>query len=104
DSELEMNQIDFLRARYPALTIGFSTHECNDWQSSMMIAYAKGARTFERHIDIDSDGIPVSPYCSQPDQIDGWFKAFQRAREMCGSAGTQKRIPAQKETAYLDSL
>ena len=32
----------------------------------MLIAYAKGARTFERHIDIDADGIPVSPYCSQP--------------------------------------
>ena len=31
---------------------------------SMLIAYAKGARTFERHIDIDADGMTVSPYCS----------------------------------------
>src|SRR5215475_13925300 len=46
DRELEMNQIDFLRARYPRHTIGFSTHEHSDWQSSMLIAYAKGARTF----------------------------------------------------------
>src|SRR5581483_6520812 len=104
DSELEMNQIDFLRARYPALTIGFSTHECNDWQSSMFIAYAKGARTFERHIDIDADGIPVSPYCSLPEHIDTWFKAFYKAKEMCGASGTQKRMPPQKETEYLDSL
>jgi N-acetylneuraminate synthase len=104
DSELEMNQIDFLRARYPLHTIGFSTHEHRDWANSILIAYAKGARTFERHIDIDAGGIPVSPYCSQPHQIDAWFRAFQKAREMCGSPGTQKRIPPQKEIAYLDSL
>ena len=79
DRELELNQIDFLRVRYPSHTIGFSTHEHADWRSSMLIAYAKGARTFERHIDIDADGKPVSPYCSLPEQADTWFKAFQKA-------------------------
>lgn len=104
DRELEMNQIDFLKSRYPHHTIGFSTHECNDWTSSMFIAYAKGARTFERHIDIAADGISVSPYCSLPEQIDTWFKAFHKAKEMCGAPGTQKRMPPQKEIQYLDSL
>jgi N-acetylneuraminate synthase len=104
DQELEMNQIDFLRARYPSLTIGFSTHEHSDWYSSMLIAYAKGARTFERHIDIDGDGTQVSPYCSTPAQVDTWFKAFHKAKEMCGAPGTQKRIPPQQEVRYLDSL
>jgi sialic acid synthase SpsE len=104
DRELEMNQIDYLRARYPSHTIGFSTHEHSDWRSSMLIAYAKGARTFERHIDIESDGIPVSPYCSKPEQVDAWFKAFHKAKEMCGAPGTQKRIPPLKEIQYLDSL
>jgi len=104
DRELELNQIDFLRARYPAHTIGFSTHECSDWTSSMLIAYAKGARTFERHVDIDSDGAAVSPYCSLPEQADTWFKAFHKAKEMCGAPGTQKRIPPAKEIQYLDLL
>lgn len=104
DRDLEMNQIDFLRARYPHNTIGFSTHEYHDWTSSMLIAYAKGARTFERHIDIDSDGIPVSPYSSRPEQTDTWFKSYAKAREMCGGSGTQKRIPPPRETEYLDSL
>ena len=104
DNELEMNQIDFLNNRYPNNTIGFSTHECTDWSSSMLIAYAKGARTFERHIDIDADGIPVSPYCSKPEQIDTWFKAFQKAQEMCGNSGTAKRIPPEREIQYLDGL
>ncbi len=104
DHELELNQIDFLRQRYPSNVIGFSSHECRDWRSSIKIAYAKGARTFERHIDINADGIPVSPYCSLPEQIDEWFKAYKKAVEMCGPPGTQKRIPPQKEIQYLDTL
>jgi sialic acid synthase SpsE len=103
DRELELNQIDFLRNRYPSNTIGFSTHEFQDWTASMLIAYSKGARTFERHIDI-GDGKAVTPYCSGPEQIDGWFKSYHKAREMCGAPGTQKRLPPQKEIAYLDSL
>jgi sialic acid synthase SpsE len=104
DRELELNQIDFLHNRYPHLTIGLSTHENTDWVNSMLIAYAKGARTFERHVDIDADGMKVSPYCSLPEQVDTWFKAFQKAKEMCGADGTQKRIPGERETSYLDSL
>ena len=104
DRELELNQIDYLRARYPSHTIGFSTHEHADWSSSMLIAYAKGARTFERHIDIEADGIPVAPYCSRPEQVDAWFKAYHKAKEMCGAPGTQKRMPPVKEIQYLDSL
>ena len=34
DPELEINQIDFLRNRFPNNTIGFSTHEYSDWTYS----------------------------------------------------------------------
>lgn len=104
DSELELNQIDFLRNRYPENTIGFSTHEYTDWSNSMLAAYAKGARMFERHIDIQTEGVKVSPYCSLPHQLDEWFRAFHKAKEMCGAPGTQKRIPPKRETEYLDAL
>ena len=104
DRELELNQVDFLKSRYPSLVIGLSTHEYGDWTTSITIAYAKGARTFERHIDIEHNEHPVSPYCSLPHQIDQWFKAYKKVVEMCGSPGTQKRIPPEKEITYLDSL
>ena len=104
DDELELNQIDFLRTRFPDQAVGFSTHECHDWTSSMLVAYAKGARTFERHIDIEMDGVPVSPYCSLPHQIDAWFKAFKQAKRICGPPGAQKRVPPEKEVRYLESL
>lgn len=104
DSELDLHQIDFLKKRYPDLVIGFSSHEYTDWESSVMIAYAKGARTFERHIDIDDGCIPVSSYCTLPEQADRWFKAFNKAKEMCGAEDSTKRVPPQKEVQYLDAL
>jgi sialic acid synthase SpsE len=104
DDELDLNQIDFLRARYPGAVIGFSTHECTDWESSIMIAYAKGARTFERHVDVDADGIAVAPYCTLPEQAERWFKAFNKAKEMCGGPASAKRVPPEKEVRYLDEL
>src|SRR3989344_3425490 len=104
DSELELNQIDFLKNRYPHHAVGFSSHEYHDWNRSMLISYAKGARTWERHIDIEMDGVPVSPYCSLPHQIDTWFKAYHKARAMCGGAAINKRVPPPHEIKYLDEL
>jgi N-acetylneuraminate synthase len=104
DGDLEINQIDFLRSRYPENVIGFSTHEMTDWASSVMIAYAKGARTFERHIDIEDNGIPVSKYCTLPHQADQWFKAWKKVVEMSGAPGTQKRVPPKREIEYLNGL
>jgi sialic acid synthase SpsE len=104
DHELELNQIDFLRERYPEAVIGFSSHEYRTWDASMLIAYGKGARTFERHIDLDEDGVAVSPYCSLPHQIDAWFHAFKKAKEMCGGSATERRFIPQKEIDYLDCL
>jgi len=103
DSEAELNQIDFLRERYPDHAIGYSCHEYHDWTSSIKISYGKGARTFERHIDINDDGFEVALYSSLPHQIDEWFKAWHKAREMCGNSSKQRRVPLTREIAYLDS-
>lgn len=104
DSELELNQIDYLKSRYPTHVIGFSTHEMTDWSNSMLISYAKGARTWERHIDIDYNNVPVSSYCSLPHQVDEWYRAFHKAVEMCGGSSESRRNVSQKERKYLDEL
>jgi N-acetylneuraminate synthase len=104
DDDLELNQIDYFRQRYPGHVIGFSTHEYRDWEASMLLSYAKGARTWERHIDIDSDGIAVSPYCSLPEQVDRWLKAFHKAKEMCGGSSDARRVLPRREVEYLDGL
>lgn len=104
DHELELNQIDFLRKRYPETTIGLSTHEYRSWTYSIILAYAKGARTFERHIDIDTPDHPISPYCSTPEQVRHWFEAFHKAKEMCGGSAEERRRLSQPEVEYLDAL
>lgn len=104
DHQLELNQIDYLRSRYPGHVIGLSTHEYHDWEASMYISYAKGARTWERHIDIDHGGIDVSPYCSKPEQVDTWFKAFKRAQIMSGGSSDSRRVLPREEIEYLDAL
>jgi len=70
----------------------------------MFISYAKGARTWERHVDIDDGEYTVSPYCSLPEQIDEWLTAYHLAKEMSGASGLQKRIPVKREVEYLDKL
>lgn len=104
DDELNLNQIDYLKNRFPNHVVGLSTHEYHDWHSSMLISYGKGARTWERHIDIDYEGVPVSNYCSLPHQVDEWFKAYHKAVEMCGGPSDARRVISKKEVEYLDAL
>ena len=104
--ELELNQIDFLRDRYPNNVVGISTHESHeteDYIQCMYIAVAKGVRLFERHIDIDLDDHKISSYSYTPKQIDGWFKAFNKAKEMCGGPGSERKLPMKKEIDFLDN-
>ena len=103
DKDLNLNQIDLLKLRYPNHMIGFSTHEYHDWSSSLLMAYAKGARTFERHVDLDLGDYPVSPYCSLPHQISQWFEAYKTAQTMCGKNAGPREI-SEQEKFYLNNL
>lgn len=102
---LDMAQIDLLRSLFPQNVIGFSTHERNeDIGDAMIMAYAKGARTFERHIDIANEEKGVSPYCSLPEDFDKWVKAYKKAVAMNGTAIACRRDIPVRETKYLDAL
>jgi N-acetylneuraminate synthase len=74
----------------------------------MYISYAKGARTWERHIDIPypngHEQKEVSSYCSLPHQVDEWFKAFNKSAIMCGDTHGKRRVIDEKESNYLHSL
>ncbi len=99
--ECELNQIDYLLGRYPGHTIGFSSHEHDDWVHSMTMSYAKGARTFERHIDIETDGQAIADYSCTPAEIDLWFGAFHAAKKYCGSSPKHRAEPLHRETEFL---
>jgi len=106
--ELNLNQLDVLKERYPEVTLGFSSHEYQDPTASTLMSYAKGARTWERHIDIPypagHEQSRVSPYCLIPAQAELWFKAFHLAKEMCGSVQNGWRDISEEEIQYLHAL
>lgn len=102
---MDLAQIDLLLKLFPDNVIGLSTHEHNDHiDDAIMMAYAKGARTFERHIDIPNPEKGVSPYCSLPEDVDRWIKGYKRAVAMEGSYASSRRAIPAHETTYLDAL
>lgn len=91
DEHLQLNQIAALCCRYPTTVIGFSTHESPEDVAPVYVAVAKGARIFERHVGVEGDGITLNAYSSNPEQLERWIDAYQKARRLCGAA---ERPPA----------
>ncbi len=68
-----------------------------------LLRMAKVSELFERHIDINTDGFQVAKYSSLPPQLDTWFKAFHKARQMSGTSKNTRLLPIEKEVKYLNS-
>lgn len=96
-----LNQIDVLRERYRDKVIGWSTHEDPDELEPILVAAAKGARMFERHVGIRTDEYALNAYSSTPEQIEKWLAAHRRAIDLCGS---RDRTLNNVEVASIDSL
>lgn len=102
DEALQVNQIALLRERYPDCRIGYSTHESPDNTTAVMLALAKGATVFEKHVVLPSGRYAANAYSADPAQIRAWLEAARRALAMCGS--TQRYAPSQSERDSLHSL
>lgn len=102
DEKLQLNQIELLANRYPYITIGFSTHEDPNNFKAVKIAYAKGARIFERHVGIETGEIKLNAYSSTPEQIKKWLQSYKEAVYICGA---ENKPPAgHQEKESLQSL
>lgn len=86
-NNLQLNQIDLLRDRYPNAVIGFSTHEEPDATLPIQLAIAKGARIFEKHVGVNTDKYLVNAYSSTPEQVEQWLNAATKAVTACGVKG-----------------
>lgn len=87
NKDLQLNQISFLKSRYPQINIGYSTHEDPDSLDPVKMAVAKGASVFEKHVGIKTNEFRLNDYSATPEQVRGWLKAAQAAFEICGVAG-----------------
>lgn len=100
EENLQLNQIDLFKNRYPDITIGFSTHENPESTDPVKIAIAKGAVVFERHVAVETDRYSKNDYSSNPEQTRKWLDAAKSAFTMCGVTGKRAEF-SEKELADL---
>ena len=100
---LNLSQIDFLKARYQDVPIGYSTHEDPDTRDAIKMAIAKGASIFERHVGLPTEKYSLNAYSSSPDQVRQWLASAQEAFAMCGVSGVRREI-YEKEKSDLQGL
>ena len=95
---LQLNQIDFLKHRYPQHRIGLSSHENPNEIGLISMAIAKGASVFEKHVGIDN----LNAYSCNPEQMNEWLLEAANALDICGSSGRYE--PSVIERVSLGSL
>ena len=103
DDGLQLNQIELLRARYPRVRVGYSTHENPANVDAVRIAIGKGATLFEKHVGVATAEWPLNAYSAGPDQASRWLDALAGAYAMCGVAG-ERYEPTSGERESLHSL
>jgi sialic acid synthase SpsE/mannose-6-phosphate isomerase-like protein (cupin superfamily) len=85
DNKLQLNRIAEMRERYRGVPVGWSTHEDQDNTAAVQIAYALGARMFERHVGLNTEKHKLNSYSSSPAQLEKWIAAFHAGRAMLGN-------------------
>jgi len=102
--DMRLDTIRILKQRYPGLTIGWSTHE-NPYDlggAILQMAYALGARMFERHV---GEGEEINAYSSTGRQIDSWIRAWKIAWNIVDASDrTAKKPCLEKEVDGLTGL
>ena len=92
--KLNLSQIDYLSNRYPGIKIGYSTHEDPSNFSFVLMAAAKGAKIFEKHIGLPTNSYPINKYSVTPAQFEKWLEALTLALTVCGQGS--ERTPVDK--------
>jgi len=98
-----LKNIEILKNRYPKITVGFSTHEEPSNTNVIALAYAKGARIFEKHVGVPSEQIKLNAYSANPEQVRKWVESYLEAKDICAEE-LNERPTDEKEHEDLQSL
>jgi len=91
DEKMHVNQIEFLKKRYPEIKIGFSTHEDPDNFDIVKLAAAKGAEVFEKHVGLPTERYSNNAYSIDTVQFEKWLEALSWADTTLGIC--DERLP-----------
>ena len=101
NKDLQISFIKELKDRYKDLEIGWSTHERPNENLPASLAYACGARIFEKHIGINSKKYALNDYSITPRVFHDWYESLKESIEILGTH--EKKID-KRETATLETL
>jgi sialic acid synthase SpsE/mannose-6-phosphate isomerase-like protein (cupin superfamily) len=102
DANLQLNQIDLFKRRYPRVEIGYSTHEDPANTDAVKIAIGKGATVLEKHVGVPTDTIRLNAYSATPDQVHAWLSAARQALEMCGVSDSRHQVTENERRSLRD--
>ena len=100
--KLNLNFIETLKKRYPNKVVGWSTHEHPSNVDIVKIAYAKGARMFERHIGQETREYKLNTYSSNIKDFENWLNSYSETVKICGSF--DKTVIPTEEKQGINSL
>ena len=93
--DMNVGQVSYLRSRYPFLQIGFSSHEGPTTTDIAPLALALGARSFEKHVALETESISKNKYSTSPAEFSAWLEQLNRAASIIGAK--TERYKAQKD-------
>ena len=100
DDKLQLGQIGQMIERYRGVAIGWSTHEDQNNTAAMQIAYAKGARLFERHVGLNDGRYKLNAYSSTPGQLKTWISRLPSGPRSCSAMTSARRPPRPSGRRY----
>ena len=101
NEQLQIKFIKELISRYKDVTVGWSTHEKPSEFLPASLAYACGARIFEKHIGIHSEKYGLNDYSITPEVFENWYKFLEESKKILG---TGEKIIEKNEISTLSKL
>lgn len=85
NQNLNLEYFKYLKEVYPNKVYGFSTHEDPNELQAVGLAYAMGARIFEKHVGLRTKQYKLNKYSSDLSQTESWLQSLSNAIKICGS-------------------
>ena len=101
--DMNVGQVSYLRNRYPYLQIGFSSHEEPSTVDIAPLALALGARSFEKHVALETGTISKNKYSTSPAEFLAWLEQLNRAGIILGLV-SERYNATQSEATSLRNL
>jgi sialic acid synthase SpsE/mannose-6-phosphate isomerase-like protein (cupin superfamily) len=84
-ADMHVGQVSYLRRRYPHLDIGFSSHESPETIDIAPLALALGAKSFEKHVALETETIRKNKYSTSPQEFSSWLQQLSRSATILGT-------------------